>query len=302
MSSPQLPGVPDPKISSKARWSNESIDYMSILDKSHCGKIDEKTIIGDFETVYNESIKDATYHQWASDEYDIKLLHEKNNTEVNMAKLESLQKNAAAAKSEAGKLLADPKAPGEGHDELRHLLSLTDNVRDSLLTKSKWTLYMAQQVLLPTMVGVIIGVDMNLGSLNPNRNATSGGAGTSDSLISFQTALIAGALLFIHAVNQQLMDINLRYRGTYMPLPFLTDAEYEAIAVGIAWIRRMVRQLLARGARNPPVAAEIALGTLASLARPPESAPEGVDTLADQGQLDAVAADQAGPSGTDMNC
>ena len=283
---------------------------MSILDRTHCGKINEKTIIGDFDSVYNESIKDATYHQWASDEYDMKLLHNKNDKEVNMARIESLLKNAAAAESEAEQLLAGPQEPNEEHDELRHLLSLTDNIRDSILTKSKWTLYMTQSMLLPIMVGVMIGLDSNLESLNPFHNASSQTATSShtststtqDRVISFQTAIIAGALLFLHAITVQIIDMNLRWQGVYMPLPFFTDEEYEAFFIGIAWIRRMVRQLLARGAQNPPVVAEIALGTLDSLARPPESVPEGVDSLAEQGQLDAVAGDASSSTGSTLSC
>ena len=296
-------GLPNVTDSVEASWANETFTYQFIIDQSDCGDLDRKLTIGDMDTVYGRSITDATYHDFLSNDWDIAHLNEDKPENVTEAKLDWLHKNAEAADKESKKLLDDPKNPGDGHDDLRHLLFTNEQLKDSLLQKTKWIVYVVPQVSFSFVIGAVIAWTAGnsevvySGTNNTVPNTLVGG--THVTVNAYQCGAIVAGSVVIAAIIGRLLDLIVRARGGNAPPDFFTDDEYIAMAVVISWLRRTIRQL-SGGVANRPVA-EVGLAALDALGRPPVQVGQGVTALADEGQLEQVVAHRAEGAGP-SNC
>lgn len=299
----QVYGLPNVTQSKQTSWTNESVTYQFILDESDCGDINRRTIFGDMDTVYGRRIENAAFHDFLSNDWDIAHLNEDKPENLTEAKLDWLLKNAQAADSEISKLLDDPKVPGDGHDELRHLLFTNQDLKNSLLQKTMFIIYVVPQVGFSFVIGAIIAWAAGNSNLvytnttDPIPNTLVGG--THVTVNAYQCGAIVAGSVVIAAIVGRLIDSLVRARGGNAPPDFFTDDEYIAMAAAIAWLRKTVRQLSGRVANRP--VAEVGLAAMDALGRPPVQVGQGINALADEGQLEQVVAHRAG-DGNAGNC
>ena len=280
-----------------ATWTNESITYEVIVDTSDCTDISKNTIIGDIQLPDGQPKVDATKNDLLLIGYD-RLKQYPDADELKAEKFKYLSDNAQAASDEFASLIDDPVTDGNGHDELRRLLSLKKDQKKDLWATTvgtvKFTLHMIPEAgteLLQAAVSYSIGNVNSIAeaALPMHANGTLMGG------LDFQSGLILFGCMFLHAVQGMLAhaSVVLDQRKA-----FLTNLAFNAILAGIAWLRRLARQFKAKrlaGLLSEPGIAAIAetgLNSLPMLAEPPLIAPQWGEAVLTQSEVEAIGAER----------
>lgn len=289
-----------------ATWTDDSITYEFIVDTSDCTDIPKDTIIGDIQSPDGHPKVDATKNDLLVIGYD-RLRQYPDSNDIQVAKLNYLSENARAASDEFASFIKDPVADENGHDELRRLLSLKKGQKKDLwattVRKVKFTLRMIPEARLD-----VLGAAMLYSTGNPSSIATAAlpryQNGTVVGGIDLEGSLIIYGTLCLQAVQGMLAhaSIILDQRGGFMGdprIPFLTNLTFNAIIIGIAWLRRLARKLgekrLAGLLSEPTIAsiAEIGLESLPLLTEPPLLAPPGGEAVLTQSEVEAIGVERA---------
>ena len=246
----------------------------------------------------NDNTKlDATYNDILVDGYD-RLKQNPDPKDLQEAKAKHLLVNMRAAEKELSSLIEVPTtAADSGHDELRRLLFSKKQVADSMLQKARFTAYMFPQIALGYVLGAgiaySVGIAYPLDTSPPETNMTD--ADTSSNSVNYlQCGLLVGGIYVIIALIVRFGEFA---GGMDGPVPIFTNDEYIAMLTFVAWLRRVVRQMLERrppGIPNQPGAVAAAgVQGLPMLVQAPQNAPPGVDGVVTQSQLETLQEQRA---------
>ena len=203
----------------------------------------------------------------------------------------------AAEKELSGLIEIPTTAVDSGHDELRRLLFSQKEVVDSLLQKAKFTVFMFPQLVIGYVLGGAVGFKVQAeylaGTTGANETAAQSRSQKMNELsgLYLQYGLLVGSIYIIIALIARFGA------GMTYPVPLFTNEEYIAILVFVAWLRRMARQMVARRpagfADQPGAVAAAGLQALPMLVQLPQDAPQGVDGVVTQPQMDALQQQRA---------